>query len=111
MAKYERNLSGDYDEIVKNIHEEIMNDSYSMKLVDESNYQLGDINISVRVYDKYFMRNGNRTSLSLTIAGNSNDIYVSAISAGGGQGIFLDTSWGAEEDMITMVQNIIEQRV
>ncbi|MBU3171482.1 DUF6054 family protein [Clostridium estertheticum] len=55
-------------------------------LVDESNYTYGDTNIAVTVYDKYFMRNGNRASLSLTVVGKGSEIFISAISAGGGNG-------------------------
>ena len=55
-------------------------------LVDESNYTYRDSNIAVRVYDKYFMRNGNRVSLSLTVVAKVSDVFISAISAGGGNG-------------------------
>ena len=109
MAKYERMLYGDFDQIVSEVHEGIMKDAYSTNLVDQSDYQSGDIQIAVRVYDKYFMRNGNRTCLSVTIAGHNRDIFVSAISGGGGQGIIFNTSWGSEEEMVGMVQTIIER--
>lgn len=38
-----------------------------MNLVDESMYSCGDINLAIRVYAKFFMRNKSRASLSLTI--------------------------------------------
>ncbi len=108
MAKYEKKLSGHFNSIVNRLHEGIMQDAYSMNLVDQSDYQSNDIMVTVRVYDKYFMRNGNRTSLSLTIVGHGEEIFISAISAGGGQGILFNTSWGAEEEMVSMVQDIVE---
>ncbi len=111
MAKYEQKLSGDFSRIVNQIHEGIMQDAYSMNLVDQSDYHSDEIRIAVRVYDKYFMRNGNRTSLSLTIVGHGEEIFVSAISAGGGQGILFNTSWGAEEEMVSLVQEIIKRRL
>jgi hypothetical protein len=111
MAKYEQKLFGDFSQIVNQVHEGIMQDAYSMNLVDQSDYQSGDVRIAVRVYDKYFMRNGNRTSLSLTIVGHDDDIFVTAISSGGGQGIIFNTSWGAEEEMVATVQELIEKRL
>ncbi|MDF2906212.1 MAG: hypothetical protein K0R34_1533 [Herbinix sp.] len=111
MAKYEQKLSGDFDNLILQVHEGIMQYAVSMNLVDQSDYQSGDIRIAVRVYDKYFMRNGNRTSLSLTIVGHGEDLFVSAISAGGGQGILFNTSWGAEEDMVFMVQELVESKM
>jgi hypothetical protein len=80
-----------------------------MNLVDESNYSSGDTRIAVRVYDKYFMRNKNRASLSLTIAGHGNQIFISAIGAGGGQGVLFNFSLGAEEQMVDVVRKCIER--
>lgn len=88
---------------------DIGNSGLTMNLVDESNYTVGDTNIAVRVYDKYFMRNGNRASLSLTVVGSGNNIFISAIGAGGGQGILFNFSLGAEDDMVAIVQESVER--
>ncbi|MEQ2527768.1 DUF6054 family protein [Bacillaceae bacterium CLA-AA-H227] len=55
------------------------------------------------------MRNGNRASLSLTVVGSNSNIFISAIGAGGGSGVFLSFSLGAEDNMVAIVQNSIEQ--
>ncbi|WP_066299118.1 DUF6054 family protein [Bacillus sp. FJAT-29937] len=109
MAKYEKTIVGQFEKVVNRLENDIGNSGVSMRLVDESNYTIGDTKIAVRVYDKYFMRNGNRASLSLTVVGNSNNIFISAIGAGGGQGVFLNFSLGAEDDMVAIVQESIEQ--
>lgn len=109
MAKFEKTLSGNFNEIIDKLQNEIMNIGFSMNLVDESNYSLGNTNVAVRVYDKYFMRNGNRASLSLTVAGQGNDIFISAIGAGGGQGVIFNFSLGAEEELVDIVRYCIEQ--
>ncbi len=109
MAKYEKTIVGNFEEIVNRLQNEIINSGMSMELVEESNYSSGDTNIAVRVYDKYFMRNGNRACLSLTVAGHGNDIFISAIGAGGGQGIIFNFSLGAEEELVDIVRFCIEQ--
>lgn len=109
MAKYEKMITGQFEVVVNCLQDDISNSGITMNLVDESNYTSGDTNIAVRVYDKYFMRNGNRASLSLTVVGNGSDIYISAIGAGGGQGIIFNFSLGAEEEMVAVVQESIEQ--
>lgn len=109
MAKYEKTIIGQFEKVVNRLESDIGNSGISMRLVDESNYTIGDTKIAVRVYDKYFMRNGNRASLSLTVVGNDSSIFISAIGAGGGQGIFLNFSLGAEADMVSVVQKSIEQ--
>lgn len=109
MAKYERTVRGDFDEIVNRLQRDIMNSALSMNLVEESNYSSGETQLAVRVYDKYFMRNGNRASLSLTVAGHGDVIFISAIGAGGGQGVIFNFSLGAEDDMVAIVQDSLEQ--
>jgi hypothetical protein len=109
MAKYEKVITGKFEEILNHLEEDIVNGGMTMNLVDESNYSCGDSKIAVRVYDKYFMRNGNRASLSLTMVGHGSDIFISAIGAGGGQGIIFNFSLGAEDDMVAIVRESIER--
>lgn len=109
MAKYEKTITGNFEEVIKHLENDIENSAMSMNLVDESNYSYGDSKLAVRVYDKYFMRNGNRASLSLTVVAHGNDIFISAIGAGGGQGIIFNFSLGAEDDMVAIVEESLEQ--
>lgn len=109
MAKFEKTIVGNFNEVISKLQNEIINSGMSMNLVDESNFNSGDSNIAVRVYDKYFMRNGNRASLSLTVVGNGSDIFISAIGAGGGQGVIFNFSLGAEDELVDIVRFCIEQ--
>jgi hypothetical protein len=109
MAKYETTIIGQFEEVVNRLQNDIGNSGISMNLVDESNYTTGDTKIAVQVYDKYFARNGNRASLSLTIVGRGSNVFISAIGAGGGKGVFFNFSLGAEDDMVAIVENSIEQ--
>ena len=109
MAKYEKTIVGQFEDVVSCLQDDIRKSGMTMNLVDESNYTSGDTNIAVRVYDKYFMRNNSRASLSLTVVGHGNDIFISAIGAGGGQCIFFNFSLGAEDDLVTVVQRSVER--
>ena len=109
MAKYETVVEGKFEEVVKQLQLDISNSGISMNLVDESNFTVGGTKVAVRVYDKYYMRNGNRTSLSLTVAGNEDKIYITAIGAGGGSGVIFNFSLGAETDMVDIVQRSVER--
>lgn len=109
MAKYEKTMTGQFVSVVDHLQKDIANSGITMNLVDESDYTIGDTNIVVRVYDKYFMRNGNRASLSLTVVGHGNDIFISAIGAGGGQGIIFNFSLGAEDEMVSVVEESINR--
>ena len=109
MAKYEKTIIGKFEEVINRLQSDIHNSGISMNLVDASDYSSGDTNIAVRVYDKYFMRNGNRASLSLTVVAHGDNIFVSAIGAGGGQGIILNFSLGAEDNMVAIVRKSLER--
>lgn len=108
MAKYEGVVSGVFEEVVNHLENDILNSGLSMNLVDESNYASGNTKVAIRVYDKYFMRNGNRASLSLSVVGYGKDLFISAIGAGGGKGVIFNFSLGAEDDMVSIVRESIE---
>jgi len=109
MAKFEKKITGDFDSVVRTIDKCVMDSGMSMNLVDKSDNQISDVKIAIRVYDKYFMRNGSRASLSVTVVGEEDQILVSAIGAGGGQGVIFNFSLGAETEMVEIVENCIKR--
>lgn len=109
MAKYERRLIGEFDNVVNILHADIMEGGLSMNLVDQSDFSSGGMQVAVRVYDKYFMRNSSRASLSVTVVGHEGEVIVSAIGAGGGQGVIFNFSLGAETEMVELVQHSLER--
>lgn len=111
MAKYEIRLTGQFDAVVDHLKRDIESSGLSIRLVDESNFSVGDMRVAMCVYDKYFMRNSSRASLSLTVAGKGNDLFVSAIGAGGGNGAIFSFSWGAEEELVAEVERSIKRMI
>jgi hypothetical protein len=109
VAKYEKTITGQFDHVLDHLRNDISNSGMSTRLVDESYHSSGNTQIAVLVYDKYFMRNGNRASLSLTVVGYGREVFISAIGSGGGQGIFLNFSLGAEDNLVAIVQKSVEQ--
>lgn len=108
MAKYEKRVQGDFNQILTNLNKDIIQSGLS-NLVDESNYENAGIKIAVRVYDKYFLRNGNRASLSITMVDDGSEIFISAIGAGGGSGIIFNFSYGAESNLTEIVARCISK--
>ena len=107
MAKFQANIKGSFKKVVKIINDSVSKSPIAMKLVDESCFILNDMSVNIKVYDKYFAKNGNRASLSITIAALGEDIFISAIAAGGGSGSFYSLSLGAEDDMVYVVEDTI----
>jgi hypothetical protein len=109
MAKFEKTITGEFEAVVREIDRCVMNNGASMNLVDQSDHKLNETNIAVRVYDKYFMRNKSRASLSVTIIGQDDQIFITAIGAGGGQGVIFNFSLGAESEMVDIVSNCVNK--
>lgn len=78
------------------LHDIIM--ELGMSVERKDSIQMDDMVFSV--YEKYYMRSENYTSLSIVLRQVDKDVLLSAISAAGGGG-FLNISWGAEESFLT----------
>ena len=98
MAKLERTLSGDFNQLIKKIETGILNGSMSASLEDSSDFYSGDARCSVRVFERYSYAGGNCVSMNVTLFQNGNDeIRLSAITSGGSQAVlFKINTWGEE---------------
>ena len=98
MAKLERTLSGDFNQLIKKIETGILNGSMSASLEDSSDFYSEDARCSVRVFERYSYAGGNRVSMNVTLFQNGNDeIRLSAITSGGSQAVlFKINTWGEE---------------
>jgi hypothetical protein len=108
MAKYERRLNGDFNELVSWIHREITHGSSSVTYEDGNDFDLGDSRVVVRVYERYSMAGGNRVSMNVTIAGKGNDLFVSAITSGGSQAVFFKINTIGEETFLELCRDSVE---
>lgn len=103
MAKFECDLRGDFDEALRYFHDGILHGSMSASFEDESYYQRAGVRCSVRVYERYSMAGGNRLSMTVTLAGDGEDLFLSAITAGGSQATFFKlNTWGEESFLDTL---------
>ena len=110
MAKISMYGQGTANSIANIIHQGMQRSALSCELVDSVSRTVGDTNIIVLVFDKYYMRTSNRASLTAVITENNNQVTVDAIGAGGGQGAVFRFSWGAEEDFVKTVASILSQQ-
>ena len=109
MAKYERRFSGDFYSALSALHDGILNGSASATYEDGSDCTAGDVRCAVRVYERYSLAGGNRVSLNLTLVGNGQDLFLSAITSGGSQAVFLKLNTIGEESFLADVRRIAER--
>ena len=64
MAKYVKQVTGDFDAILEHLHQAVLGGSMSASYEDGSDYSQGDFRCAVRVYERYSWTGGNRVSMS-----------------------------------------------
>lgn len=108
MAKLQRTLAGDFDEILRKIEYGILNGSVTASLEDSSDFNSGDARCSVRVFERYSYMGSNRVSLNVTLFQNGEDeIYLSAITSGGSQGMFFKLNTLGEEAFLDKLEKLL----
>lgn len=108
MAKYERRLKGNFDEILKLCDDAIIQGSLSASRENGSDYESNGIRLAVRVYERYSAFGGNRVSLNMTLAGNGDDLFLSAITSGGSRAVFFKINTIGEDSFLETLSTAIE---
>lgn len=111
MAKYERNLKGDFNELLNWVDNDIINGSASVTYEDGSDIIIGEVRLAVRVYERYSMAGGNRVSLNVTILGDGEELFVSAITSGGSQAVFFKINTIGEETFLEPCRRSVENYI
>lgn len=111
MAKYERNLKGDFNELLNWVDNDIINGSASVTYEDGSDIIIGEVRLAVRVYERYSMAGGNRVSLNVTILGDGEELFVSAITSGGSQAVFFKINTIGEETFLELCRRSVENYI
>lgn len=110
MAKISMYGKDNVNNLANMLSSEIQNSAMSCSLIDSVMRTVGDVFVYVMVFEKYYMRSSNRASLTVTVIGDSENVTVDAIGAGGGQGAFFKFSWGAEENFVGTVEKILSRQ-
>lgn len=108
MAKLEKTLRGNFDDILNVLDMAVHRGSVSASFEDGSDFLQGDFRCSVRVYERYSYSGGNRVSLSLTLAGGNGEYHLTAITSGGSQGIFFKINRWGEDSFLDTIAGAIE---
>ena len=108
MAKLERDLTGSFDRLLDYLHDGILNGSSSASWEDSSDYDGINFRCAVRVYERYSFMGGNRVSLNLTLVGEGNQLFLSAITAGGSQAVFFKVNTLGEEAFLDKLEELLD---
>lgn len=107
MAKLERALEGDFDELLNTIEQGILNGSISASLEAASDFEENGARCSVRVFERYSYSGSNRLSMNVTLFQNGDTIHLTAITAGGSQALFWKVNTWGEEAFLDKLREIL----
>ena len=108
MAKLEKTLSGNFDDILKRIEDGVLGASISASLEDSCDWQSESSRCSIRVFERYSWTGENRVSMNVTLfqAGDG-PVCVSAITSGGSQATFFKINTIGEEAFLETLVDIL----
>ncbi len=109
MAKYVKNVHGNFDNILEKLDNAILSGSVSASYEDGSDYQKGDFRCAVRVYERYSYIGSNRVSMTLTLVGENHQYKLIIITSGGSQGILFKVNTWGEEAFLKKLDDILEE--
>lgn len=111
MAKYEKTLHGNFEDLLDRLHNDITSGSVSASYEDGSDIDIGQIRVAVRVYERYSMVGGNRVSLNITLLGNGQNLFISAITSGGSQAMLFKINTLGEETFLELCRDSVERYI
>lgn len=108
MAKIERHMKGDFDNLLQTLDKEILGGSISASFQDGSDFAAGNVRCAVRVYERYSMIGGNRLAANITLLGNGDNLSLSVIASGGSQAVFFKINTWGEEAFARKIEEIVD---
>lgn len=108
MAKLEKRIKGNFEEVLKNIEEGILEGSISATLEGSSDFIIENSKCSIRVFERYSAIGQNRVSLNVTLfQNNDSEIYISGVTSGGSQAMIFKVNTFGEEAFLSKLEEII----
>ncbi len=110
MAKYTKEIIGNFDEVLDFCENEIQNRSKTATFEDGDDMRIGDVKFAFRVYERYSAVGSSRVSLSFTLAGEKDQLRLTAIASGGSQAVLHKINRWGEENFLETLAEAIESR-
>lgn len=107
MSKLSFTVHGNVSAVADTIENGFCESGLSCELVDRVSRNVNGGQVRMLVFEKYMWRVSNRVSLTVMLCGNGDTVTVDAIGSGAGQGAFLFFTWGAEDNLVNKVEEIL----
>lgn len=111
MSIREFNINISPEEAMNKINDGVIKGSITGKLIDVYERLSGDHQVVVFVLEKFFMRTGNRASMTVTIDNFGASTKVHAVASGSSESPFFRFDWGAGDSFANSVENALAQHI
>ena len=91
------------------VAEQELEKSVSMVRLDEYCLQTGEGEVVMRLFEKYYIRAGNRVTLTLLAHNVGGVTHVHLAAGGGGNGAIFRFDWGAGENFAELAEDALRQ--
>ena len=109
MAKFERQLRGNFESLLQTLNKEILGRSISASFQNGSDFAIGNVRCAVRVYERYSVIGSSRLAANITLLGKEDDLFLSVIASGGSQAMFFKINTWGEEAFAEKIEQIVDQ--
>jgi hypothetical protein len=110
MAKLERTIHADWNELTDAINTGILHGSVSASEEGHAEFTGLNSRCSMQVFERYSFLGKNRVSMAITLFQEGNGpIHLSAITAGGSQAIFIKINTFGEEAFLEKLQEVLNR--
>ena len=106
MAQLRRQLQGDFQTILAELEDKILGGSAS---ATSSDFNTAHCRCAVRVYERYSLIGSNRLSLSITLLQDGDEIFISAIAAGGSNAVLFKINTVGEDAFLAQIEQIVDR--
>lgn len=108
MAKLEKIVNGDFNEILDRVQNGVLNANLSASLEESCDIRGDHSRCSVRVFERYSVLGSNRVSMNVTLYQEyGGPVRICAITSGGSQAIFFKINTFGEESFLDVLRDIL----
>ena len=108
MPQYETIVRGSVKDAADHLENEVPQSAFSAELLERYSLDATDgKSCVVMVFEKYYMRNSSRISLTVSVDDLGGATRVCATASGGGQSTFFSFDWGAGENFVDTIADIL----
>ena len=83
--------------------------SFTASMEDESHFQSSSGRCVLRVYERYSCLGSNRVSASVTLVGDGQRIYLTIITSGGSEAVYVKMNTFGEKSFLKQIQEVVER--